>query len=384
MPYPLLGKTLFIILALSICKNINAQENNFQHYEIDIHGKRHDFFEFVEHVEIIPLEETEQSLLSRVEAYFPTPNGIGIIDRKNNQVQLFNKAGKYLNTINRLGEDPEEYRNLGSSVWVENNQIKLFSSLSRSVLTFNLQGTYLKTTPVNYPEEIWGGSLTPYNDGYVVQMLDRSKVKRSSYELMFLDENFKDLSFASPRPNPHPFPVNMGNRFSYINQQLIWKKRLSDSIFVMKENQPIPMMRFDFGEDWTWSNPNARSKMKLAFHEIWREQAKVWEVLSKVNEQYVLTTYKYTVTKDDKGLIDRKSGKFYRLDARKEDGENFNLYFLEWENDRLTTSLQAYDIEEFLENLDDNQYTIAGGLKHEDFAFSENPVLLRIKFKVPD
>ncbi|MHA7101761.1 6-bladed beta-propeller [Roseivirga pacifica] len=384
MPRSLLCKTLFITLALSICKNINAQENNFQHYEIDIHGKRHNFFDFVEHVEIVPLEETEQSLLSRVEAYFPTPNGIGIIDRKNNQVQLFSKAGKYLNTINRFGEGPEEYRNLGSSVWVENDQINLFSSLSRSVLIFNLQGTYLKTTPVNYPEEIWGGSLTPYNDGYVVQMLDRSKVKRSSYELMFLDENFKDLSFASPRPNPHPFPVNAGNRFSYINQQLIWKKRLSDSIFVMKENQPIPMMRFDFGEDWTWSNPNARSKMKLAFHEIWREEAKVWEVLSKVNEQYILITYKYTVTKDDKGLIDRKSGKFYRLDTRKEDGENFNLFFLEWENDRLTTSLQAYDVEEFLVNLNEDQYAIAGGLKYEDFAFSENPVLLRIKFKVPD
>ncbi|RKQ42335.1 6-bladed beta-propeller protein [Roseivirga pacifica] len=384
MPYPIPPKTLFIILALSICKNINAQENNFQHYQIDIHGKRHDFFEFIEHVEIIPLEETEQSLLSRVEAYFPTPNGIGIIDRKNNQVQLFNKAGKYLNTINRFGEGPEEYRNLVASVWVENNKIKLFSSLSRSVLTFNLQGTYLKTTPVNYPEEIWGGSLTPYNHGYVVQMLDRSKAKRSNYELMFLDKNLKDLSFASPRPNPHPFPVNMGNRFSYINQQLIWKKRLSDSIFFIKENKPIPLMRFDFGEDWTWNNPNARSKMKLAFHEIWREEAKVWEVLSKVNEQYVLTTYKYTVTKDDKGLIDRKSGKFYRLDTRKEDGENFNLYFLEWENDRLTTSLQAYDVEEFLENLGEDQYSIAGGLKYEDFAFSENPVLLRIKFKVPD
>lgn len=373
--------SLFLFALLFFHQLWPQTDPDFEHYQIDIHGERTNLFDVIEHVEIILLEETESSLLGRVEAYFPTPEGLGIIDRKNQKIQLFDKNGRYLYTINRFGEGPEEYRNLGSSVWAANNQIHLFSSQSRAILHFTLEGKYLKTTPVKYPKELWGGALIPYENGYIVQLLDRPRRSKPSHHLMKLNENLKETGFIANKNNPHPFPANQGNRFSYLGQQLVWKKMISDSLFIITNNTVKPFMKFDFGDDWTWNDPNKTLNQKAAFDAIWKEDTKVWEVLSKVHENYVVLTYHYKIMENDKGLIARATGQFYRLDTRKDDGENFDLYFLQWEGDRITTSLQAYDVEEFLENMKPDQYTIAGGLKYNDFKYSENPVLLKIKFK---
>ncbi|NVK85216.1 MAG: 6-bladed beta-propeller [Cytophagia bacterium] len=370
------------LLLLLISINLWSQtRHDFEHYQIDIHGERTNLFDVIEHVEIIPLEETESSLLGRVETYFPTPNGIGIIDKKNSKVQLFNNEGRYLSTINRSGDGPEEYRNLGSSVWAANDQIHLFSSQSRTILHFSLEGKYLKTTPVKYPKELSAGGLIPYENGYIVQLLDRSITSKSGHHLMFLNEQLKDIEYAKPKLDPHPFPVNLSNRFSYLNKELIWKKLISDSIFIIEDKKAKPFIKFDFGEDWIWKDPKTTVDHNTAFDAIWDNETSIWEVLSKVNEDYVILTYHYKILENDKGLIDRATGQFYRLDTRKADGENFDLYFLQWEGDRITTSLQAYDVDEFLENLKPDQYSIAGGLKYDDFKYSENPVLLRIKFR---
>lgn len=361
---------------------INYQITLAQEFNVDIHSKKQSFFKFIDHVEIIPLEETKNSLLSRVEFYFKIPNGIGIIEKQKNSIVLFAENGKYMNSIYKFGNGPEEYANLGTT-WVEDDTIRLYSSHSRNVLNFSLEGKYINTKSVKYPKGLMGGNISPYQGGYVVQLLDMPQVK-SNYDLMFLNSEFKINSFAAAKSNPHPFPVNQGNRFSHLKGQLIWKKQLSDSIFVLKNNHPSPFMKFNFGEDWAWKDPLASSSQKMAFNTIWKEDSKVWEVISKVNEQHILLTFYFRIIENGKGIIDRQTGKFHLFDMRKKDKEDFNIFFLEWEGDRLVSSLQAYDVEEFLENLDESQYSIAGGLKYEDFKYSENPVLLKIKFKIPD
>ncbi|WP_157716087.1 hypothetical protein, partial [Roseivirga echinicomitans] len=79
--------------------------------------------------------------------------------------------------------------------------------------------------------------------------------------------------------------------------------------------------------------------------------------------------------------IDRETGDFFRFDLRKKDKEDYNLTFLTWEDDRLVSSIAAYDFEEFIDNLGKNQWTVAGGFDLEEIFQSENPVLLKIKFK---
>lgn len=356
-------------------------QTGFEHYEIDIHGDRKDFFELIDHIEIIPLEETEYSLLPRVEAYFKTPNGFGIIEKKSDIVVLFNKEGKFLRKIDRIGQGPGEYQNLGS-VWATTEKINLFSSESFSLLEFDLDGKYTGSKKATYPRDLRAGSITPYLNGYAVQLLDPSPTQKSGNELMFLDGDLKLLSFASPVIKSHPLPINLSNRFSYLNERLIWKKLISDSIYIIDNYQVKPFMKFDFGDDWALNDPKLFSDVRAAGDMIMYNDEKVWEVISKVSQRFVMLSYHFKVLENGKGIIDRTTGEFHRLDLRKNNKEeDFDIVFLEWQGEILVSSLQAYDLEEFMGKLNKEQISIAGNLTSSELRESENPVLLKTKFK---
>lgn len=381
MHFNLLRKTSFTLFLIAICISGYAQVSSFEHYQIDINGKRHDFFEFVEHVEIIPLEETKQSLLPRVEFYYKLSNGFAIRDYNTKSLVLFDTNGRFVTAINKFGEGPEEYKEI-SSAWERDGKVELYSGLSKSLSQFTMEGKYIRTIPAKYEKSIAGGSMIPFNEGYLLHMLDPAPNKQATLSLILLNRDLELIKAIPSKGKSHPFPVNLGKRFRRLNNQVLYKKVLNDSLFIFKNNKLLPWMKFDFMGDWAWSDPRNTASSKAA-SAIVLENEKVIEVLPDVGEHLIILSYFQGLRNPQYGFIDRASKKFNRLDLRKSDKQNFEIKFMEWEGDYLVSSLQSYDLEEFLENLDDDQYSIAGGLKYEDFAFSENPVLLRIKLKTP-
>ena len=80
-------------------------------------------------------------------------------------------------------------------------------------------------------------------------------------------------------------------------------------------------------------------------------------------------------------MIDRETGNFTRFDTRKKNKEEYDIRFHEWEGNRLVGFIAAYDFEEFMENLNEGQWTVKGGFDLEGIFESENPILIKIKFK---
>ncbi|PWL28349.1 hypothetical protein [uncultured Roseivirga sp.] len=70
-------KVSLYLFALLFCHQLWPQTDpDFEHYQIDIHGERTNLFDIIEHVEIIPLEETENSLLKLADNYFKNPSWV--------------------------------------------------------------------------------------------------------------------------------------------------------------------------------------------------------------------------------------------------------------------------------------------------------------------
>jgi len=372
-----------IPMALSLMffsANLHAQITPFEHYKIDIHSKRVNFFETIEHIEIIRLEETAKSLLPAVWWYLKTPNGIAIPVKKNNKVYLFDDNGDYKSSISNFGLGPDEYDNIGN-VWFKDGQFELFTGRSRKLQFYTETGNYLKTIRAGFGKELWGGTMVPYGQGYLFQALDPSPKSKADYSLIFTDSQLNITSRAMPAKNPRLFGVNLGKRFGVSGNNLLYKKMLTDSVYYIDNNRKLfPAFKFDFGENWAWSDPRSNTSLKNAMNVVVHGD-KVYEVLPDIGEKYIVLTYYYELRKTGMGFVNRETGKFSRFDLRKKDKENYDIKFLQWEKDRLVTSIQAYDFEEFVENLHDDQFIIRGGFRLEDILSSENPVLMKIKFK---
>ncbi|HCT93900.1 MAG: hypothetical protein UU18_C0031G0010 [Parcubacteria group bacterium GW2011_GWB2_40_8] len=86
-------------------------EDNSTHIDLDNLEEFPSFFDFFSKIEIIPLETNTHSLLSDMNFIKVIPNGdyFYILDKKQNLIQIFNSAGKYVETIIKKGRGPGEY-----------------------------------------------------------------------------------------------------------------------------------------------------------------------------------------------------------------------------------------------------------------------------------
>ena len=222
--------------------------------------------------------------------------------------------------------------------------------------------------------------MTPSQNGYVFH---QTGTPPGGSELIFTDNLLNLLGKGAPIDKPHPLPFSQRKVFSSLGKSIFYAKPLRDSIFQIIDGKAYPKFKFDFKDEWLWSNPKYTESPDIAMKAI-AQESKVFMVLPDIGERHIFLTYLYndnTAIFEKKGYIDRETGDFFRFDLRKKDKKDFSIKFLAWVNGGLVSSLSVYDAEEFLENLDKAQYTIAGDLSQNELKYSENPVLLKIKFK---
>ena len=372
----------FSVVLVLISFYSSAQEmDSFKHYPIDINSNKIDFFSLIDGVDIIRFEESEHSLLSMIESYLSLPDGQAIIDMKSNQILLYDKKGDFKNAINKHGGGPNEYQGI-SSAWVRGDKIELFSGNSRSLSLFSLDGNYLETNPVKYSKDLLGGTMIPVKEGYLMHLLSPSMYEKAEYSLVKLNYALEPVLKIESNINPNPFPLNLGKRFGLVDGNVFYKKVLSDSLFLIENGKIIPKMKFDFGTDWVWVDDQNVSSIRAASDAATKSE-KIVEVLPDVGKKYIMISYLSGFLTKKKGyaLINRLNDKVIHLDLRKSNKENFEVFFIEWQEGQLIASLPVYDLEEFISNLSESQYKIVGGYDLEEIMASENPVLLKIKFK---
>ena len=160
---------LFSTWALSVSAQTPPK---FERFKIDNDAPRASFFDAIEHIEIIRLEETKNSLISSWDSYFKTPNGFGVPNKDGTNfyrsIALFDDNGNYKNVISNYGRGPNEYSNI-SDAWFNKGKIELYSGWSRLLLRYSEDGKHIETLKAGYEKAINGQEMIPYENGYLFE-----------------------------------------------------------------------------------------------------------------------------------------------------------------------------------------------------------------------
>ena len=373
----------FAFLLFSL--NLTAQTPpKFERFEIDIDAPRASFFEAIEHIEIIRLEENENSLISSMDRYFKTPNGFGVPNKEGTNfyrsIALFDANGDYKSVISNYGQGPNEYSNI-SDAWFNNGKIELYSGWSRLLLRYSADGKHIETLKAGYDKAINGQEMIPYKNGYLFEPRNPSSYYTViAYDGFYITDDKLNITGKGAFINdPKRHPANVEGNITQLEEAVFYSKPFTDTVYQIIDGKEYPRFKFDFGKNWLWSDPKSNVSMNRDI-KVMLQGNKVYKVKPDIGKDYIMVSYNLNPKSQRKGIINRKSGKFTRFDMRKKSKEDYNINFFEWEDDRLVGFIAAYDFEEFIGNLDDDQWTVKGGFDLKKIFQSENPVLLKIKF----
>ncbi|MDR1755341.1 MAG: 6-bladed beta-propeller, partial [Culturomica sp.] len=107
---------------------------------------------WVQDVEVIPLETSDKALVGMVDGVIATDSNIIIYDtRQTNKVFIFSRAGKYQATISRSGRGPQEYIGISHVAMLPGNQIlAIHDNWGQKVLYFSLDGRFISSIPAGF------------------------------------------------------------------------------------------------------------------------------------------------------------------------------------------------------------------------------------------
>jgi len=193
---------LYIILVFYVlfhsCQFKNAEEKSIiqivksDMYIIDLDKQQPQRSIFIsdifKKVKIIPLETTEESLISSLDIMQVHNDMIYIFDSKLKRLSVFNSNGEFQGTIGRIGGGPGEYSNLRDfTIDTENNEIYLLDGMSKKIYKYRLSdGQFInsiniiadnhRVSYIQYKDGKMYYDLVPYEvsgkDTYMLQRLD--------------------------------------------------------------------------------------------------------------------------------------------------------------------------------------------------------------------
>ena len=191
----------------------------------------------------VPLETTEESLLSEITQIKFLNEMIVIRDNKTKKVVLFSRDGKFLRNIGNAGRGPAEYMGLAEiDVDSKNNHIFILDNTAKRILTYDLQGNLindfnLKVYAIPFSFQYTGQgkflvSLNPYSEkSHALVLVDsKGRILRP-----MLDNAIYISTFLSP------------SNFFSTSTDIKFMTTYMDTIYQYKDGQLSPYIAINSG-----------------------------------------------------------------------------------------------------------------------------------------
>lgn len=351
----------------------NRNIDEFRTYKVDALSQPSNIFDFIEEVEVMRLEETENSLLRFVTEAHVLGDQIVFRDMMKGDIYFFSNEGKFEKSINKKGNGPGEYSMIWD-LWIDGETIMVFDNMGSSILGYSAEGDVVKSEKLTYR----GTHMYSSNSEYMLDMSAGLIEDTLQYNVLFLDENFERKAIASPFRRKEPIFLSWGvNSFAPYNAHTLYHSVFSDTVFVLKNYETEPLFSIDFGDQWLWNNNEAYSSGEKA-RALFAQGNMIQAYLPAVSEEYVLFT---TLKRNGLFKLNRVSGVYQRFDLKKRGEGTYGLNVLRWDGDRMIFSLPSTDVGLFLEELGERKSKFRTGTTLEKIESSENPVLMWVKFK---
>lgn len=119
---------IFQLFILFSCTQKNSNQNDSSLY-VDIKNQQEvSLFDLFSHIEIIPLETSDSSLLKNVNKVLFYENNYYVLDCEQHILLRFDADGKFISRIAKSGDGPEDYLNL-IDFFIEEQHIFMLSPM---------------------------------------------------------------------------------------------------------------------------------------------------------------------------------------------------------------------------------------------------------------
>lgn len=123
---------------------------------------------FVDSISYIPLEDNDDCLIGRVTDVIVSDDYLFVLDGKQQIVLTFDREGKFISSIDKHGNGPEDYMGLMQFEYdKEHNELLLLDGWAKAILHYTPEGTFVKRDAL----DIYCSDFKVVNDGYVLSML---------------------------------------------------------------------------------------------------------------------------------------------------------------------------------------------------------------------
>lgn len=349
-------------------------DDSFRSYAIDIDRPDVPLTELIESVEVMRLEETDESLLGGPGRMIRA--GDKLILAGTGDVHIFSDKGEFIRKFNRRGDGPGEY-GIIQSVWMSGDTIVLYDNQKQMLRWYDQLGNDLKEQKV--PES--ASHVYPLENGYVLDMDFRAIADTLTYKLLLVDEQMENKAMLLPYEQGVPFPISTNmNSFKEFDGKLLYKSVFGDTIYFVGPQRVEPFFHIDFGDKYLWNDVSLSGNGQAAMNAI-PEGRGVWLFMPSAGPEKIFMLYNVSFTDYGMMLIDRKTGDYQKLDLSKNPEEKYGFVGSSWHGDRLLSTITSTDVAEFLAELEEDQWSFREGTTLEEIESSENPVLMWVKFK---
>lgn len=334
-------------------------------------------------IEIIPLETTEECLISRVDRIEFYKDKIFILDRSNAKVFVFTSEGKYLKSIGMQGLGPGEYSFLGDFTF-KGDSVVIQDRSNNKYIAYDIYSNLYREIPYDMPHlEVVSFDEIAY------QISNYYQSKFGNYNLTKFNLNTsKQISLELP------FEKDGVDKSAYALRQYASKcgdaalliYPLNDTIYTLDKDRVYPSYVINFTSRNLPEELNVDKEMLYSFvHK--NKYLKGWEYMQNSKDYligyYIDDGFRYFIY--DKREGDITVGKWLTMSALSE------LIFADF----YTTVDNQFVILQEAENLSFNWRSVGKHCKNVSFknkmdalveVLSEdaNPVLFRCRFKKRD
>lgn len=337
-----------------------------------------DFSDLLEISEIVELETNNESLFGEIENIIFYKDKIVILDTwKTNSIYIFNKSGRFLNRINKIGAGPGEYSLIkGISIDTINNNVIALDFELKKLIYYDFNGTFIKEVKL----EIVSFALNPYSGEYIAfNLYNVSQVPGNEYNLILKNvENDKQINLLPFNDLYSNMTYGESRTFTHYNNKLVFTPNFSKTIFLVENELAKPWLKMNFGNIW-------------ASDEFFKETDHPTELGNKIRKDNKVATTRTCVFQDH--LIIRyfykKAYRHYVYSIIKKEGLNIfevkntgDILKIPIETDYLSenmiSTISSFELIKALENGEIADPKLTEIAKRTNL--SNNPIIVKYKF----
>lgn len=167
-----------LLIALNACTHSPKEKRTDFVIDIQDNGELSELFTGYDY---IPLETTENNLIGKIDKIMidSISHKIYVMERERSSIYIFNKDGKFINSIEKQGRAPEEYLSLDDFVTYKSNIYCL--SRFKKISVYSETGEFLRS----YKLDDWYNNFTILNDSLMFLFSENSN--NTNYNFILFD-----------------------------------------------------------------------------------------------------------------------------------------------------------------------------------------------------